>query len=281
MTINNSWSSINPRVGLFTDVSSSLFYSCPWFRATDDVGYLEFMAKGFLDNKVAIVTGGTKGIGRAIAESLAREGASVAICGRSQAQAHAVAEELSVSANGRVIGAAMDVTDPDSVSSFFRFVDDEYESLDILVNNAGIGIFAPVADITFEAWKATLDTNLSGVFYCSKEALPRLRQRGGGSIVNISSLAGKNPFAGGAAYNASKFGLNGFSEAMMLDHRHDKIRVTYVMPGSVDTDFSPRSSRASWKIAPEDVADVVMAVLRMPDRTTVSRVEMRPSIPPK
>ena len=138
-----------------------------------------------------------------------------------------------------------------------------------------------MAELTFEDWKATLETNLSGVFYCCKEGIPRLRQRGGGSIINISSLAGKNPFAGGAAYNASKFGLNGFSEAMMLDHRKDKIRVTYVMPGSVDTDFSPRSERASWKIAPEDVADVVLSVLRMPERTTVSRVEMRPSIPPK
>jgi 3-oxoacyl-[acyl-carrier protein] reductase len=239
------------------------------------------MPNGFLDNKVAIVTGGTKGIGRSIAESLAREGASVAICGRSQTEAEAVARELSATGKGRVIGAAMDVSEPASVTSFFRFVDAKYEGLDILVNNAGLGIFAPVAELTFEAWKATLDTNLSGVFYCSKEALPRLRQRGGGSIINISSLAGKNPFAGGAAYNASKFGLNGFSEAMMLDHRHDKIRVTYVMPGSVDTDFSPRSVRASWKIAPEDVADVVIAVLRMPERTTVSRVEMRPSLPPK
>jgi NAD(P)-dependent dehydrogenase (short-subunit alcohol dehydrogenase family) len=239
------------------------------------------MPKGFLDNKVAIVTGGTKGIGRSIAEALAREGASVAICGRSRDDAESVAEELGRSTSGRVSGAAMDVTDPASVSSFFSFVEQTYGGVDILVNNAGIGIFGPVADLTFEAWKATLDTNLSGVFYCSKEALPRLRQRGGGSIVNISSLAGKNPFIGGAAYNASKFGLNGFSEAMMLDHRHDKIRVTYIMPGSVDTDFSPRSARASWKIAPEDVADAVIAVLRMPERTTVSRVEMRPSLPPK
>jgi NADP-dependent 3-hydroxy acid dehydrogenase YdfG len=105
--------------------------------------------------------------------------------------------------------------------------------------------------------------------------------RGGGSIINISSLAGKNPFAGGAAYNASKFGLNGFSEAMMLDHRNDNIRVTCVMPGSVDTGFSPRSERAPWKIGPEDVAQVVMDVLSMPERTLVSSVEMRPSRPGK
>ena len=166
---------------------------------------------------------------------------------------------------------AVDVRAPHAVSSFFNFIDESFGGLDILVNNAGIGIFSPVAELTFEAWKETLETNLSGVFYCCKEGIPRLRQRGGGSIINISSLAGKNPFAGGAAYNASKFGLNGFSEAMMLDHRNDRIRVTYVMPGSVDTDFSPRSARGSWKIAPEDVADVVISVLRMPERTTVSR----------
>ena len=143
----------------------------------------------------------------------------------------------------------MDVRDHSQVSEFFKFIDETFGGLDILVNNAGLGIFAPVAELTYEAWKETLETNLSGVFYCCQGSIPRLRQRGGGSVINISSLAGKNPFAGGAAYNASKFGLNGFSEAMMLDHRHDRIRVSYVMPGSVDTDFSPRSSRAEWKIA--------------------------------
>jgi 3-oxoacyl-[acyl-carrier protein] reductase len=236
---------------------------------------------GFLSNKVAAVTGATKGIGRAVAEALAREGASVAICGRDQQAADAVGKEIAASTGADVRGTAMDVRDSNAVTRFFTFIDENFGGLDILVNNAGIGIFSPVADLTFEAWKETLETNLSGVFYCCKEGIPRLRSRGGGSIVNISSLAGRNPFAGGAAYNASKLGLNGFSEAMMLDHRNDKIRVTYVMPGSVDTDFSPRSARATWKIAPDDVADVVLAVLRMPERTTVSRVEMRPSIPPK
>jgi NAD(P)-dependent dehydrogenase (short-subunit alcohol dehydrogenase family) len=236
---------------------------------------------GFLSNKVAAVTGATKGIGRAVAEALAREGASVAICGRDPEVSDRVAQEISSVTGSNVRGTGVDVRDPIAVSAFFHFIDTNFHGLDILVNNAGIGIFSPVAELTYEAWKETLDTNLSGVFYCCKEGIPRLRERGGGSIINISSLAGRNPFAGGAAYNASKFGLNGFSEAMMLDHRNDKIRVTYVMPGSVDTDFSPRSQRASWKIAPEDVADVVISVLRMPERTTVSRVEMRPSIPPK
>jgi NAD(P)-dependent dehydrogenase (short-subunit alcohol dehydrogenase family) len=236
---------------------------------------------GFLQGKVAAVTGSTKGIGRAVAEALAREGASVAICGRSQSEVDETAKQLSSATGAHVSGIAVDVRTPSAVSNFFTFIDAGFGGLDILVNNAGVGIFRPVADLSFEDWKVTLETNLSGVFYCCKEGIPRLRARGGGSIINISSLAGKNPFAGGSAYNASKFGLNGFSEALMLDHRNDKIRVTYVMPGSVDTDFSPRSGRASWKIAPEDVADVVLSVLRMPERTTISRVEMRPSIPPK
>jgi 3-oxoacyl-[acyl-carrier protein] reductase len=236
---------------------------------------------GFLSGKVAAVTGSTKGIGYAIAESLASEGAAVAICGRSQQTVDTAAKHLSESTGSKISGLAVDVRDPGQVSEFFKLIDSTFGGLDILVNNAGLGIFAPVAEITYEGWKETLETNLSGVFYCCKEGIPRLRQRGGGSIINISSLAGKNPFAGGAAYNASKFGLNGFSEAMMLDHRRDHIRVTYVMPGSVDTDFSPRSVKAEWKIAPEDIADIVLSVIRMPARTTISRVEVRPSIPPK
>jgi NAD(P)-dependent dehydrogenase (short-subunit alcohol dehydrogenase family) len=234
---------------------------------------------GFLQNKVAIVTGGSKGIGRCITESLLREGASVAICGRTKQTVDDTVRELGGSP--RIAGAAVDVQSPAEVAEFFRFVDSQFGGIDVLVNNAGVGIFSPMAELTYEQWKNILDTNLSGVFYCCREAVPRLRHRGGGTIINISSLAGRNPFAGGSAYNASKFGLNGFSEAMMLDHRHEGIRVSYVMPGSVDTDFSPRSERASWKIAPEDVAEVVLAILRMPERTTLSRVELRPSMPPK
>src|SRR5688572_21195027 len=233
----------------------------------------------FLQDKRAIVTGGNRGIGRAIAEALLREGATVTICGRTTSSVEKTVSELGGAP--KVYGRAADVSKTQQVAALFEFADSTMGGLDILVNNAGVGIFRPVGDLTIEDWQNTLDINLSGVFYCCREAVPRLRHSGGGAIVNVSSLAGRNPFAGGAAYNASKFGLNGFSEAMMLDHRRDRIRVTYVMPGSVDTDFSPRSSRASWKIAPEDVADVVIAVLRMPDRTTVSRVEMRPSLPPK
>jgi 3-oxoacyl-[acyl-carrier protein] reductase len=233
----------------------------------------------FLDKKRAIVTGANRGIGRAIAEALLREGAAVTICGRTHSSVERTVTELGGAP--KIFGRAVDVANPDAVAALFKFADESMGGLDILVNNAGIGIFAPVGELTIQNWQNTLDTNLSGVFYCCREAIPRLRHAGGGAIVNVSSLAGRNPFTGGAAYNASKFGLNGFSEALMLDHRRDRIRVTYVMPGSVDTDFSPRSERAPWKIAPEDVAEAILLALRMPDRTTVSRIEMRPSIPPK
>lgn len=235
---------------------------------------------GTLKGKNAIVTGGTRGIGRAITEALVAEGVRVAICGRSQPEVDKAAAELSTTAS-RVVGRSLDVRDADAVTAYFKWSDEALGPLDILVNNAGIGIFRSVEELSFQEWKDTLDTNLTGVFLCSKEAIGRMRTRGGGTIVNISSLAGKNPFAGGSAYNASKFALNGFSEAMMLDHRRDGIRVSYVMPGSVDTDFSPRSARAAWKIAPEDVAAAVLLVLRTPARTTISRVEIRPSVPPQ
>ena len=232
-----------------------------------------------LAGKRAIVTGGTRGIGRAIAASLIQAGVRVVLCGRDENASRQAAQELG--GEPRCYGAALDVRDAGAVANFFQFSEKSLGGIDILVNNAGVGIFRPVADLSIEEWQVIVDTNLTGVFYCCREALPRLRRSGGGAIVNISSLAGKNPFAGGAAYNASKFGLNGFSEALMLDHRNDGIRVTYVMPGSVDTTFSPRTGRASWKIAPEDIADAVLFALQMPTRTTVSRIEVRPSIPPK
>jgi len=236
-----------------------------------------------LSGKIAVVTGGTRGIGRAIAERLLREGCVVAICGRSEeSTSHAVTEMKPL---GRIAGYAADVTKVDAVRKFFTSVDRDLGGIDILVNNAGEGVFRKVGDMTDEDWLRNIELNLNGPFYCSREALGRFRQRGGGFIVNISSLAGKNAFSGGAGYNASKFGLNGFSEAMMLDHRYDNVRVTSIMPGSVNTDFSggpsDRSGDTSWMIAPQDVAEVVSLVLRMPGRTMVSSVEMRPSKPLK
>ncbi len=231
------------------------------------------------EGKIAVVTGGTRGIGRAISERLAKEGAAVAICGRAAESAVRAARELSQAAGGTVEGFGADVTRLEDVRAFYRFVDDRFGGLDILVNNAGIGEFASVGDLAPETWSRVIDTNLTGAYYFCHEAIPRFRNRGGGFIINVSSLAGKNAFAGGAAYNASKFALNGFTEALMLDHRYDGIRVSCVMPGSVDTEFQGRKPGSEWRIAPEDVAEVVVAVLKMPERTMVSRVEMRPSRP--
>ena len=234
-----------------------------------------------LSGKIAIVTGGTRGIGRAIAERLLREGAAVAVCSRLHKNVQAFLGDFAAGADGRLMAETADVSQLEDVRRFFGIVDARFGGLDFLINNAGIGVFKSVADLTPEEWRRTIDLNLSGVYYCSHEALPRMKQRGAGYIVNISSLAGKNAFAGAAAYNASKFGLNGFSEAMMLDHRYDNVRVSYIMPGSVDTDFGGRARAAPGKIQPEDVAEVVTMLLRMPARTLISRVEIRPSKPPK
>jgi 3-oxoacyl-[acyl-carrier protein] reductase len=181
----------------------------------------------------------------------------------------------------KVVGKAADVRASTNVEALFAWIDSKTGGPDILVNNAGVGIMKSTATLTAEDWQQTIETNLSGAFYCSREALARLKKRGGGYIINVGSLAGKNAFAGGAAYNASKFGLNGFTEAMMLDHRYDNVRVTHIMPGSVDTGFSGESARADWKIAPEDIGEIVLMLLRMPERTLVSRVEVRPAKPRK
>jgi NAD(P)-dependent dehydrogenase (short-subunit alcohol dehydrogenase family) len=236
------------------------------------------MSEKFLTNKAAIVTGGTRGIGRAIAARLLDEGARVAICGTRQ---KSVDDALPVlTPKGEMFGVVADVSKLDDVRRLVGATKDRFGTIDILINNAGVGIFGSVADLTPEEWQRVIGLNLTGAYYCCHEILPIFRQNGSGDIVNISSLAGKNPFAGGAAYNASKFGLNGFSEATMLDHRNDGIRVMTVMPGSVDTEFGGSKASSPWKIAPEDIAEIVLSVLRMPRRTTISQVEVRPSRPP-
>jgi 3-oxoacyl-[acyl-carrier protein] reductase len=236
-----------------------------------------------LSGKFAIVTGGTRGIGRAVAERLLHEGAAVAICGRTRDSVdRAVAAMKPL---GRIFGYPADITDVEQVQALFAAVDAEFSGLDILVNNAGEGVFRKVGEMTPEDWHRNIDLNLNGVFYCSREALARFSRRGSGFIVNISSLAGKNAFSGGAGYNAAKAGLNLFTEALMLDHRSDNVRVCSIMPGSVNTEFggdaAKRKGDTSWMIAPEDVAETVAMVLRMPARTMVSRIEMRPSKPQK
>jgi 3-oxoacyl-[acyl-carrier protein] reductase len=240
--------------------------------------------KEALTGKKALVTGASKGIGLEVARALLGEGVEVAICGRDQKSLDEALSDLRGSHAGtKVVGHTADVSKSEHVSQLFEFVDRDLGALDILVNNAGSGIFRATGELSVEEWDQVIGTNLSGAFYCSREAIERFQQRQGGFIINISSLAGRNPFAGGAAYNASKFGLNGFSEAMMLDHRNDNVKVSYIMPGSVDTHFSGQSTgkRSDWKIAPEDIAEIVIDILRKPKRTLISRVEVRPSRPQK
>jgi 3-oxoacyl-[acyl-carrier protein] reductase len=235
----------------------------------------------FLLGRTALVTGATRGIGFAIARMLADAGATVAICGRSQDSVDEAVRRLTDGSQRKVVGKAADVRGSTDVAKLFAWIDGKTEGLDILVNNAGVGIMKRTAELTAEDWQQTIETNLSGAFYCSREALVRMKKRGSGYIINIGSLAGKNAFAGGGAYNASKFGLSGFSEAMMLDYRHDNVRVSHIMPGSVDTEFSGGVARTDWKIAPEDIGEIVLMLLRMPDRTLVSQIEVRPAKPRK
>lgn len=237
-----------------------------------------------LGGKVAVVTGGTRGIGYSIAAALLAEGAKVFICGRDSATLRSALASLGKHAKDRVDGATADMRRYEDCRNIIRKAAERFGGLDILVNNAGIGIFNPVDQITPEEWDAVIETNLSGVFYCCREAIPVMRRRGSGYIFNISSLAGINPFAGGSAYNASKFGLNGFSEAMMQDVRYDGIRVSYIMPGSVDTDFAaaPGSKKSeTWKLTGEDIAKAVVDLYKFPARALASRIEMRPSQPPR
>ena len=233
--------------------------------------------------KIALVTGGTKGIGRAIANALHREGATVVISARQQTEIDVAVNELNKSRPNSSKGFKCDVRDYEQVKGLFSSIVAEFSGLDLLVNNAGIGVFGTVEAMTPDEFRAVLETNLFGVFYCCHEAIPIMRGRGSGYIINISSLAGANPHPRMAAYNASKFGLNGFSEALMQEVRHDGIKVSYIMPGSVNTEFGgdEPSAEKSWQLQPDDVARAVIDLLHHPDRSLVSRVEIRPSKPPK
>ena len=232
----------------------------------------------FLEGKVAVVTGGNRGIGRGISEALHSEGATVVLTARDAAAATRAAGEI----GARATGLACDVRDEASVGRLFAEVEKRHGGCDVLVNNAGIGIFGPVADTQPDDLRAVIETNLNGVFYCCRAAIPQMKKRGGGYIFNVSSLAGKNAFPNGAAYNASKFGLNGFSEALMQEVRYDHIRVSYLMPGSVATEFGRGSTaKSGWALTPADVAAIVIDLLRSPAHALYSRVEMRPSEPPR
>jgi 3-oxoacyl-[acyl-carrier protein] reductase len=233
--------------------------------------------------QTAIVTGGSRGIGLAIARALVAAGVNVAVTGRTESHLSNARRQIESAGPGAVETLRGDMRRYDDVQHAIEATVARFGGLDILVNNAGVGLFAAVADMTPQQWSEVIDTNLTGVFYACHAAIPHLRTRGGGYIINISSLAGTNAFTGAAAYCASKAGLNAFSEALMQEVRYDNIRVSYVMPGSVATGFSggDEEKGADWKIASDDVADVVLGLLRQDPRSLPSRVELRPSKPPR
>jgi NAD(P)-dependent dehydrogenase (short-subunit alcohol dehydrogenase family) len=233
--------------------------------------------------KSAIVTGGTRGIGRAIAEALAREGLNVCVGARNLDEVKQTVRELEALGDVGATGAACDVRVYEEVEALVAHAVEEFGGVDVLVNNAGVGLFKSVEETSPEEFRALVETNLFGVFYGCHAVIPEMKRRGGGYIINISSLAGANPHPQMAAYNASKFGLNGFSEALMQEVRHDRIKVSYVMPGSVNTEFGGGevSPERAWQLQPEDIARVVTDLLRHDERSLPSRVEIRPSRPPK
>ena len=229
--------------------------------------------------KVAVITGGSKGIGYAVAASLLKEGYSVAITSRNIASANEAASKLV--AFGDVLAIEADVKNYQSQEEAINLVLEKWGRIDVLIANAGIGSFASIEELTLDAWHETIDTNLTGVFYSIKASLNAIKESKG-YIFTISSLAGTNFFEGGSAYNASKFGLTGFTQAVMLDLRKHGIKVSTIMPGSVSTYFNhhePDQDKDSWKIQPEDLGQLVVDMLKMPARTLPSKVEIRPTTP--
>ena len=227
-------------------------------------------------SRIAIVTGGSRGIGRGIADALLAEGWKVWICSRSQGSVDSALQEM----GGQVQGRAVDVRDEGQVERFVKEVVDAEGRLDCLVNNAGLGHFGPIDELSGDQFREVIETNLNGCFYFIRSVAPAMKKQGSGWIVNIASLAGKNPFKGGSAYNASKFGLIGLSEAAMLDLRPHGIRMASIMPGSVNTEFGGNQGDAAWKLQPADIASMVLHLLTYPDNALPSLVEMRPSRPP-
>ena len=236
-----------------------------------------------IDGKVAVVTGGSRGIGHAIARALLQNGARVAITATSEDALRKAAGELGATrSEASVLPIRADVRRQADVETSIEAAAQHFGGIDVLVNNAGVGVFRPVAEMSIADWHTMIETNLTGVFYSCRAVLPHLRARGGGWIINISSLAGKHPFADGAAYCASKAAVNAFTEALMQEVRHDGIRVACVMPGSVRTGFGSSSAAGDdWKVAPEDVAHVVTDLLSYPPRSMPGSVEIRPSRPPR
>jgi NAD(P)-dependent dehydrogenase (short-subunit alcohol dehydrogenase family) len=231
--------------------------------------------------RAALITGGSRGIGYAIARALVADGVRVMITGRDSNGVAAAVDTLAAIAPDRaaVAGEAVDVRDGAAVARNVAATAERFGGLHILINNAGVGAFADVAAMTPEQWSRVIDTNLTGVFHCTHAAIPYIKAAGGGWIISIASLAGRNYFPGGAAYCASKAGLVAFSESLMQEVRADGIRVSVIMPGSVKTEFSGPTAHAddSWKLTADDVAEVVVDLLRHPARSLPSKIEMRPA----
>jgi NAD(P)-dependent dehydrogenase (short-subunit alcohol dehydrogenase family) len=232
----------------------------------------------------SLITGGTRGIGRAIAAALLRAGGQVMITGRTASSVERAVRELGIEIGdpARVAGLAVDVRDRAAVDGLVADIVRRFGGLDVVVNNAGVGVFASAETMTDDDWRLMMDTNVTGPFFVTRAAIPALRQSGGGWIINIASLAGRNYFPQGSAYCATKAALIAFTESVMQEVRHDGIRVSVIMPGSVATDFSGhRGEDDSWKLTGDDVADVVVDLLRHPPRSLPSRVEIRPARPKK
>ncbi len=236
-----------------------------------------------LGTKSALITGGTKGIGYGIAEALLKEGINVAITGRDRKSAEEAAKNLNASGNDRAqaIGVEADVRSFESQEKAVKTAVEAFGTIDIVIANAGLGHFASVEDLTIEQWQETIDTNLTGPFYTLKAGLEQLKKNKG-YYISISSLAGTNFFKGGSAYNASKFGLTGFSQAAMLDLRDYGIKISTIMPGSVSTHFNGNEpdDKDAWKIQKEDIGKLVVDLLKMNPRTLPSKIEVRPTTPP-
>jgi 3-oxoacyl-[acyl-carrier protein] reductase len=234
-----------------------------------------------ISNKVAYTTGGSKGIGYGIAKILVENGMRVAITSRSLSAAKEAANSLSNDPS-KILALESDVSSLASEIKAVKATIDHFGQLDVVIANAGVGHFAPIDQLSPEIWKDTIDTNLTGVFNSVKASLDALKQSKG-YIITIASLAGTNFFENGAAYNASKFGLVGFTQAIMLDLRKHGIKVSTIMPGSVSTYFNNHmpSDADAWKIQPEDIGQVVLDLLQMNPRTLPSKIEIRPSIPAK
>ncbi len=230
----------------------------------------------------AYITGGSKGIGYGIAEAILKEGGKVAITSRSLINAEEAANSLKESTgNDHVLALESDVRSMGSEGAAITKAAETWNGLDLVVANAGVGHFASIEDMTLEQWQETMDINLTGVFNTIKSSLESLKESKG-YFITISSLAGTNFFANGAAYNASKFGLTGFTQAVMLDLRKYGIRVSTIMPGSVKTYFNNNEpgDKDDWKIQIEDIGEMVVNLVKLNPRTLPSKIEVRPTLPP-